>query len=88
MFNVGDRVICIDLEHRNCDKNRFYHYDLENLKLYETYIVSNILSTNTEPNSMCQLVMVSGFFDNFRFVSVKEYRKQKLNKICLNQEIK
>jgi len=75
MFKPGDRVVCIDINGSDF------------LKINHIYIISCI-SKNVYGN--VRFVGVDDeIIDNWhtsRFVLLKEQRKQKLEKICSNQE--
>jgi len=84
MLKVGDKVICKN------NKGVFkYHGDIR-FKIGETYVIKRINVDYVEINQ-------SGFkiisqndcfnFDDF-FMTLKEYRKQKLKRICSSQETK
>lgn len=77
MFKVGDKIVCIRY-------NKFYIEVLDNifyLEVGKTYEISNIIGHEIylvgKQNLICS--------EN-DFISLKEYRKQKITKIeCLNK---
>jgi len=79
MFKRGDKVVCIDASE---DITPYEPY--KNLKKYNSYIIHDDNFYNTKSVT---LTNVKGAFRITRFISIKEYRKLKLNKLCLNQEI-
>lgn len=75
-FNKGDRIVCIDV------------FDLEDmhnkLKIYQIYIVEGFLDVNKIPGITKSAVMlenISGVFVSDRFITLMQYRKQKVNKL-------
>jgi len=79
MFKSGDRVVCVSYKDEA--------YDLEDLSLYETYTISYMITTQGKKYNHCKLIEISGFFKEYNFISVKEYRKQKLSKLIEKYEI-
>ena len=71
MFKPGDKVICIK-------KDIFF----ENLIVGKIYTIENVYGDDTI--STPELYYT---YPSYCFISLKEYRKQKLQKICLSQEI-
>jgi len=81
MFKTGDIVVCID---DSDDTNSFEPY--KNLKKYSTYTVEKC---GNYYNCISVLLNdIEGSFRETRFLSLNEYRKLKLEKICLSQVIK
>jgi len=79
MFKSGDRVKCI------IDKDCLY------LKKNKKYTIIRIReSVLRGPDIyLVELEQVGGWFNEYRFIlDISEIRKQKLIKICLNQETK
>ena len=72
MFKVGDKVVCI-----NDDELRDRKFRV--ISKFETYTIERIGSRTIK---LCN--MPPCLFSNERFVSVVDFRKQKLNKICSN----
>lgn len=76
MFKPGDKVICV---------NSFLS---TGLTINKTYIViDSFLPKWTEivvQNDDGKFLV----YDTFLFISIREYRKLKLDKLCLSQEIK
>ena len=82
MFKVGDRVICID---NNPLDGNWYSLDKSHcLTLYKEYTV--ILKNNTTISIMNDQNLQQPFA-NKRFISLLEYRKLKIEKICSKLEI-
>ena len=80
MFKPGDRVICIDINELGFDNGLL-------LELGKLYIVEVVYP----PSLVNHKIKLNGIFFAYfskRFILLKEYRKQKLNKICLSQERK
>ena len=75
MFKPGDRVICIDISDSDNLTYKKVYTVLDVICDYKDYV--DILDDNGNQNT----------FYKKRFISLKDYRKQKLNKICLSQEI-
>jgi hypothetical protein len=75
MFKIGDKIVCI---HSGYFDYGYSHYKdvSKKLKLYEIYTIENI------KNGMIYVFDITDGFTILRFISLKEYRKQKLNKIC------
>ena len=74
MFNTGDKVICIDIS--NMD---YIDYDYK-LIYGDIYNVSNYLCAF--PTSICiKINNTDIIYASSRFISLKNYRKQKLNKL-------
>ena len=75
MFEVGDKIVCID------DSDTSGH-----LRLYGVYTIDVFTP------KMKNIITLKGrefeFYNINRFVSLSEYRKIKLKKICLKLEIK
>ena len=66
MFKIGDRVVCV---------NDNYYDDI--LKKDKIYIIDNLNSDG----SMVSLYNLNDYFFARRFILLKEYRKEKLEKI-------
>jgi len=73
MFEVGDRVICIDSSN-----------SANSLELYKSYYITKVHYIN----KYLYVTINDKTFYPIRFISVLDYRKQKLKKICLKLEIK
>ena len=74
MFKIRDRVVCID---------NSYLYDINLLQLNNIYIIEDIFSYDTANNYIGMILEKYNFeFNSNRFISLKEYRKQKLLKLC------
>lgn len=69
-MNINDKVVCI-----NCD-------ELVRLELYQTYTIKNIL---TEKDNVIPQILLfeidTIYYKRERFISLNEFRKQKLNKL-------
>jgi len=77
MFSEGDKIVCIDIEPRkNDDLQEQNDVFLEKNKIY------NIRYIFKQKTDYILLEESSGAFKVDRFVSLKDYRKQKLEKIC------
>jgi len=72
MFKVGDKVVCID-----------------NLRNEQTLSVGKIYTIDGSSEKYGSVFVRIGFqtYYQHRFIHLKEYRKQKLNKICLEKVI-
>ena len=81
MFKEGNIIVCIDDSN---DTKTFEPY--KNLKKYSTYKIENY--SDYYMHKYIKLINIGGNFRVSRFISLKEYRKLKLEKLCLNQEIK
>lgn len=69
-MNINDKVVCI-----NCD-------ELVKLELYQIYTIKNILTEkdNVRPQILLfEIDMI--YYKRERFISLNEFRKQKLNKL-------
>ena len=78
MFRVGDKVVCIN----NMDSSVIVNktYPMKDLCIGKIYTVSGVV------NDMMNFFIVDGeslSYFSYRFIHLKEYRKKKLNKICL-----
>jgi len=75
MFKVGDKIVCFD------DGRIDGQYILTKNNVYTVSGMQSFAQWGED------LIIVEGFnsfkFSQKRFVSLKEYRKNKLNKICL-----
>jgi len=77
MFKPGDKIVCI--------KN---NYGEHILTVNDTYTVRTCEDGFYVGFYYVTIVNMIGMtFKSNRFISLKEYRKNKLKKICLNQEI-
>ena len=83
MFKPGDRVICIDIsDSDNLTYKKVYTVlddTFNGSKTMEELGFDFIIIRNDKNLILCYLTL--------RFISLKEYRKQKLEKICLSQKI-
>ena len=78
MFKFGDKIICID------DKStvpRSHKIIKGEIYTFKSYSVSQ-----NKIISLYGYDSVYDFYDECRFLSLKVYRKQKLNKICSKSE--
>jgi len=77
-MKIGDKVICIDYD------GQIYTYKLEKYKMY------TIDDIKYDYSSVRYYIILEEpyRFSPDRFISLKEYRKQKIQKICSSQEIK
>ena len=76
MFKPGDKVICID--------DTLTAQIIRQIKINSTYTIKS-----TDVVFGCvSLFDYTGIYMSKRFIPLKEYRKSKLEKLCLNQEIK
>ena len=76
MFNIGERVICIN--------NSGYE---EALFLNNTYTIMSKMKSIIYHEDLLEFYELSGAFYQYRFISTKEQRKKKLEKLCLKTEI-
>lgn len=79
MLKPVDKVICIDFSHLD-ESIKLLPHTIYTVKLnsgYKTYHSVPLLYTNYDYE-----------YNSNRFILLKEYRKQKLNQICSNQETK
>ena len=75
MFKIGDKIICIeDSDVRFLELNNIY-------TILDIDIIYAVVYIKNENNFITD-------YNIERFISLKEYRKQKLQKICSNQVIK
>lgn len=77
-FKRGDKVILIDID--GIDDQDFWC----SIKLYEEYEIeeyAEYTKLNGELKSVTILKGVSGAFHGSRFISIMDYRKQKINKL-------
>jgi hypothetical protein len=80
MFEVGDKIVCIN-------NSTFGGQLLDKsycLTLYKTYII--VLKKSNKTISIMNDQNLQQPFSNERFISLIEYRKQKLKKICSKLE--
>lgn len=73
MYKVGEQIVCLN--------NTEHKHDLQ---LYKSYIITQIIGNN----GLVQLNHNNCVYGMFRFISLVEYRKQKIKKICSKLEIK
>ena len=72
MFNVGEKIVCVD--------NILLGYiQLDDLKIGQTYTIKRFSSDNEKQLFLKDEPQIVWNVD--RFVSLKEYRKIKLNKL-------
>jgi hypothetical protein len=76
MFKVGDKVNCID-NYWYSNDNNFY------IDTNKTYTVSYISKSTMKLRELKDYQYLCD-----RFILLKDYRKQKLEKLCLKLEIK
>jgi len=81
MFKVGDRVVCVFEDTEEIKKGKTYTFDYYRRDLYP-----ESCSKDKEKYDHVSIVEDDFKYHNEScFISFKEYRKQKLNKICINQ---
>lgn len=85
MFKVGDKVVCV--RNGSLDEiNNLFGDKSFCLTLHKTYTVVDIKDVSTisiiNDNDYYQS------FNNVRFISLLDFRKQKLEKICSKLEMK
>ena len=93
MFKVGDVVVCIGKIIKFGD-SIFYtskwaapiYGRTPGIVLFHPYIIGEISSSEGRDYLWFNFDISLGY-DSEGFISLKEYRKQKLEKICLSQEI-
>jgi len=79
MLKPGDKVICIDNSY--LDDN-----SMRKLLLNHIYIIK--LCFTYQSDHFNYIILENDFeYHENRFITLKEYRKQKLLKLCSNQEI-
>jgi len=79
MFRVDDRIVCIDKS--NSTGGRL------NLTKGKIYIVNKLIGNKNGVYIIDDDGESIGYFYT-RFISLKEYRKQKIDRLCLEKEIK
>lgn len=84
MFREGDKVVCIDNSARYMDMRNYM--GVNPLKLYTTYTVDKVIYGEHDYNN--QVVVGNTCFNVNRFISITDYRKRKLEKICFELKIK
>jgi hypothetical protein len=73
-FSVGSRIVCIDTDG--------VHRFAENyLILNKVYVIEDLLSSTGDNNYVKIEGVVGRFFSCRRFISLKEYRRRKLERI-------
>jgi len=86
MFKIGDKVVCINDKGVNKTDNPFsFNKKLEVIK-YNNYTIKSI--DTTYYTCRVGLYELIEFYYADRFILLKDYRKQKLIKLCSSQEIK
>lgn len=73
MNDINNMIVCIDVYGED--------YDLSFLKLYQTYTTVYQVHKPVSNKTYYKLNNVYGFHNSKRFVSLKEYRKIKLQKL-------
>lgn len=69
-MNINDKVVCI-----NCD-------ELVKLELYQIYTIKNILTEKDNVRPQILLFEIDMIYYKLeRFISLNQFRKQKLNKL-------
>lgn len=86
MFKPGDRVVCIN--DRPIDQIAGVIFSDNQIEVvrYQTYTIRFV--SDDADNCRVELYGIYSKYYAVRFISSKDYRKQKLTQICLNQEIK
>ena len=83
MFKVGDRIVCININGNSGNETKIRY-----LSIGKTYVV---LKSGTVYDMTCVTddrgTDIFSYFYSRRFLLLKEYRKKKLNKICLEKVI-
>ncbi len=76
MFKVGDRIVCINdsMAGLLLEINKIYIVDF----IHDSVLIDVV---DTKYNEI-------GYFNKNRFISLLEYRRKKLEKICSKLEIK
>ena len=71
--NINNIIVCIDVSGDD--------YDLSSLKIYHIYTICYQVSSFDKIKKYYKLNDVSGFHEQKRFISLKEYRKFKIKKL-------
>jgi len=84
MFTVDEKIICIDNTPREYQINTRTLKKFDELKLYCEYTVyDSEITDDDDLDFYISLYEISGISFNInRFVTLKEYRKLKLKKLC------
>jgi len=84
MFKVGDRVVCIN--DWVDDYSVFIHGEEVKLKKFKIYIICSF--SDGKYSTVLLENHINYSYSSDRFILLKEYRKQKLKKICSKKEIR
>ena len=89
MFKEGDKIVCID--NSNWDRRQDLHNPFEHnpLTLYETYEVKRVIYGEKKHNHQVIIELYGTVILSFgykRFVSLSEFRKMKIKKVCSKLE--
>ena len=77
MLKPGDKIVCVDV------LNKIYTYKLERYKIYILKSIEYCYTSEKNYFSYYKIEEEPYRYFPDRFIDLKEYRKQKLNKICL-----
>jgi len=84
MFKVGDRIVCININGNSGNETKIRY-----LSIGKTYVV---LKSGTVYDMTCVTddrgTDIFSYFYSRRFLLLKEYRKQKIQRLCLKWVIK
>jgi len=89
MFKVGDKVICVNTQLNEESKYKSIlsiNGKITTLTIGKQYTVRPEKSNRYETVVIDDVGNIESFY-NYRFVSIPEYRKLKIEKICLKLEI-
>lgn len=79
MSKIGDIIVCVDT---------YGISKVSELVKYKKYTISYVYFSNNNYSQDCiRLEEISGSYYIRRFITLSEYRKQLLNKICLKSEM-
>lgn len=77
MFKVGDKVVCIDDSPSPMNPKLLHKYEIYNVdRILSEYAISILLDGQKYA------------LNNKRFISLLDYRKNKIHRICSKSEIK
>ena len=92
MFKIGDKVICI---HNGAFRDKVRSDDGAHLKVGEIYEILNTKKTREDFDTIVDMIFIAdGGFNNKRwcttkrFMSLVEFRRIKIEKICSKLETK
>jgi hypothetical protein len=80
MFEEGEKVILVTLDEMGAEQ-KLYDHCVKLYGVYEVHSCNTFYNSSGELKQIVELNGISGGFYGDRFISLVEFRKQKINKI-------